>query len=122
MNYDGVSIVFNELEKIGFDLIVIDEANAYKNVTTKRWKVLAKLMKPTTRLWMLTGTPASQSPVDAFGIAKLVSPQNVPRTLTVWKDKVMHQLSRFKWIPKYDAKQKVFDALQPAIRFTKTSV
>jgi len=37
----------------------------------------------------------------------------------VWKDKVMHQLSRFKWIPKHDAKQKVFDALQPAIRFTK---
>ena len=68
---------------------------------------------------MLTGTPASQSPVDAFGIAKLVSPQNVPRTLTVWKDKVMHQLSRFRWIPKSDAKQKVFDALQPAIRFTK---
>ena len=68
---------------------------------------------------MLTGTPASQSPVDAFGIAKLVSPQNVPRTLTVWKDKVMHQLSRFRWIPKHDAKQKVFDALQPAIRFTK---
>lgn len=68
---------------------------------------------------MLTGTPASQSPVDAFGIAKLVSPQNVPRTMTVWKDKVMHQLSRFKWIPKHDAKQKVFDALQPAIRFTK---
>jgi SNF2 family DNA or RNA helicase len=119
INYDGVNIVFNELEKIGFDLIVIDGANAYKNVTTKRWKALAKLMKPTTRLWMLTGTPASQSPVDAFGIAKLVSPQNVPRTLTVWKDKVMTQLSRFRWIPKHDAKQKVFDALQPAIRFTK---
>ena len=119
INYDGVNIVFNELEKIGFDLIVVDEANAYKNVTTKRWKALAKLMKPTTRLWMLTGTPASQSPIDAFGIAKLVSPQNVPRTMTVWKDKVMHQLSRFKWIPKNDAKQKVFDALQPAIRFTK---
>ena len=68
---------------------------------------------------MLTGTPASQSPVDAFGLAKLVSPQNVPRTMSVWRDKVMHQLNRFKWVPKSDSKDKVFDALQPAIRFTK---
>lgn len=119
INYDGIGIVFDEIDKAGFDLIVIDEANAYKNVTTKRWKALAKLMKPTTRLWMLTGTPASQSPVDAFGLAKLVSPQRVPRTMTVWRDKVMHQLNRFKWVPKSDSKDKVYDALQPAIRFTK---
>jgi SNF2 family DNA or RNA helicase len=120
INYDGIGIVFNELDTVGFDLIVIDEANAYKNVTTKRWKALAKLMKPTTRLWMLTGTPASQSPIDAFGLAKLVSPQNVPRTMTVWRDKVMHQLNRFKWVPKSDSKDKVFNALQPAIRYTKS--
>ena len=120
INYDGVGIVFNELDMAGFDLIVIDEANAYKNVTTKRWKALAKLMKPTTRLWMLTGTPASQSPIDAFGLAKLVSPQNVPRTMTVWRDKVMHQINRFKWVPKSDSKDKVFSALQPAIRYTKS--
>ena len=120
INYDGVGIVFNELDMAGFDLIVIDEANAYKNVTTKRWKALVKLMKPTTRLWMLTGTPASQSPVDAFGLAKLVSPHRVPRTMSVWRDKVMHQLNRFKWVPKSDSKDKVFDALQPAIRFTKS--
>jgi len=119
INYDGIGIVFDELDKVGFDLIVIDEANAYKNTSTKRWKALAKLMKAHTRLWMLTGTPASQSPIDAFGLARLVSPQLVPRTLTVWKDKVMHQLSRFKWVPKSDAKTKVFAALQPAIRFTK---
>jgi len=120
INYDGVGIVFDELDKAGFDLIVIEESNAYKNVTTKRWKTLAKLMKPNTKLWMLTGTPASQSPIDAFGLAKLVSPHNVPRTMTVWRDKVMHQLNRFKWVPKSDSKIKVFDALQPAIRYTKS--
>jgi SNF2 family DNA or RNA helicase len=120
INYDGIGIVFDELDKAGFDLIVVDEANAYKNTSTKRWKALAKLMKAHTRLWMLTGTPASQSPVDAFGLAKLVSPQNIPRTMTVWRDKVMHQLTRFKWVPKSDAKTKVFAALQPAIRFTKS--
>jgi SNF2 family DNA or RNA helicase len=32
INYDGIGIVFNEIDAAGFDLIVIDEANAYKNV------------------------------------------------------------------------------------------
>jgi len=118
-NYDGVGILFDEIKAGGFDLIIVDEANAYKTVTTQRWKVLAHLIQPTTRLWMLTGTPASQSPEDAFGLARLVSPQKVPKYKTAWKDKVMYQVSKFRWIPRPSAKQIVFEALQPAIRFTK---
>jgi len=119
INYDGVSIVSDDICKLGFDLIVVDEANAYKTATTKRWKTLAKIMTPSTKLWMLTGTPASQSPLDAFGLARLVAPGNVPKYFTAWRDKVMHQVTRFKWVPKPHAKKEVFSALQPAIRFTK---
>lgn len=119
INYDGVGVVQNEIANAGFDLIVIDEANAYKTATTKRWKTLNKLLTPSTKLWMLTGTPASQSPLDAFGLAKLVAPGNVPKFFTAWRDKVMHQVSRFKYMPKPTARNDVFEALQPAIRFTK---
>lgn len=119
INYDGVNIVAEDIKKQGFDLIVIDEANAYKTVTTKRWKTLAKLITPSTRLWMLTGTPASQSPLDAYGLARLVSPGNVPKYFTAWRDKVMHQLTRFKYVPKPSAQSDVYRALQPAIRFEK---
>ena len=119
INFDGVGTVQEEIGKLGFDLIVIDEANAYKTVSTKRWKTLAKIITPTTRLWMLTGTPASQSPLDAFGLAKLINPGGVPKFFGAWRDKVMLPISRFKWVPKSDAKQQVFDALQPAIRFAK---
>jgi SNF2 family DNA or RNA helicase len=119
INYDGVGIVADEISKLGFDLIVVDEANAYKTVTTKRFKTLAKIMKPSTRLWMLTGTPASQSPLDAFGLAKLVNPGGVPKYFTAWRDKVMHQITRFKYTPKPTSRQDVYNALQPAIRFEK---
>lgn len=119
INYDGVAIVRDEIEKANFDLIVIDEANAYKTTSTARWKTLAKILKPHTRLWMMTGTPASQSPLDAFGLAKLVCPHRVPKLTAAWRDKVMHQISRFKWVPKKTAKTEIFKALQPAIRFAK---
>lgn len=119
INYDGVNIVQEDIANLGFDLIVVDEANAYKTATTKRWKVLNKLLMPSTKLWMLTGTPASQSPLDAFGLARLIAPGNVPKYFTAWRDKVMHQVTRFKYVPKPTAKNDVFQALQPAIRFTK---
>tara|TARA_R110000868_G_scaffold47556_2_gene155766 strand:+ start:211 stop:1773 length:1563 start_codon:yes stop_codon:yes gene_type:complete len=120
INYDGVGIVREDISKSGFDLIVVDEANAYKTATTQRWKTLAKLLAPSTRLWMLTGTPASQSPLDAFGLARLVSPAKVPRYFTSWRDQVMIPTTRFKWTPKNSSRQDVYTALQPAIRFTKS--
>jgi len=119
INYDGVSIVQDEIKKKEFDLIVIDEANAYKSTTTSRWKTLNKILQTHTRLWMLTGTPASQSPLDAFGLARLVSPDRVPKFKNAWRDKVMYQVARFKWLPRPSAKNDVHKALQPAIRFAK---
>lgn len=120
VNYDGLPMVLKALQKRGdVDLVIVDEANAYKNPQTKRWKVLNALLGPSTMLWMMTGTPAAQSPVDAFGLAKLVNPDGVPRFQTAWRDEVMRQLTRFKWAPKPDAHARVKLALQPAIRFTK---
>jgi len=119
INYDGINVIQEALQKSAFDLIIVDEANAYKSTSTKRWKTLAKLVTPHTWLWMMTGTPASQSPEDAFGLARLISPSRVPRFATAWRDHVMYQVTRFKWNPKTDSRTKVFNALQPAIRFTK---
>jgi SNF2 family DNA or RNA helicase len=119
INYDGVEIVQEEIANGGFDLVVIDEANAYKNVQTTRWKTLNRILKPDTWLWMLTGTPAAQSPVDAYGLAKLVSPLNVPKFYSAFKDMVMYKVSQFRWVNRPHADKVVFEALQPAIRFTK---
>lgn len=119
INYDGVGVVRDVIANGGFDLIVVDEANAYKSPSTTRWKTLAKILKPETRLWMLTGTPASQSPIDAYGLAKLVCPQRIPKFAMAWRDLVMHQVTKFKWIPKPNSRHEVFKALNPAIRFAK---
>lgn len=119
INYDGTHVVFNDLVAANYDLIIIDEANAYKSASTKRWKTLAKMIKPDTWLWMMTGTPAAQSPVDAFGLARLVSPMRVPKFTTAWRDRVMVAVSKFKWVPKHSATDEVYRALQPAIRYTK---
>jgi SNF2 family DNA or RNA helicase len=119
INYDGIEIVSEAIANGGFDLIIIDEANAYKTPTTQRWKVLNKLITPDTWLWMMTGTPAAQNPTDAYGLAKMCVPHRVPRFFGAFRDQTMINISKFKWMPRPNANQIVFDALQPAIRFTK---
>lgn len=119
INYDGLAIVYDEIEAGGFDLIIVDEATHYKNAQTDRWKTLNKLVKPDTWLWLMTGTPAAQGPTDAFGLAKLVNPQGVPRAFGAFRDQVMYKITQFKWLPKKTAKDTVHRALQPAIRYTK---
>jgi SNF2 family DNA or RNA helicase len=119
INYDGVNVVEKDIINAKFDLIIVDEANAYKTTSTKRWRTLARILTPDTYLWMMTGTPASQSPEDAFGLAKLVNPTGVPKYASAWKDAVMRQITRYKWVPKPESRDTVFKALQPAIRYEK---
>lgn len=119
-NYEGVELIARAINNDGrFDLIIADEGNHYANSQTDRWKALASIVHPQTYLWMMTGTPAAQSPVHAYGLAKLVNPSGVPRFQTAWRDKVMRKITKFKWAPQEDAKETVNEALQPAIRFTK---
>lgn len=119
INFDGVGIVKKEIMDGDFDLIVVDEASAYKNNKTERWKDLRDLTRVIKGLWMLTGTPAAQSPVDAYGLARLVNPTAVPLYVSHFKDQVMYKVSDFRWIPRPEAKHIVHKALQPAIRFEK---
>ena len=119
INYDGVEIVEENIRNGGFDLIIVDEATHYKNAQSKRWKCLNRIVDENTWLWMMTGTPAAQSPLDAYGIAKLVNPTAVPRFFGSFRDQVMVKITQFKWAPKETATDTVFNVLQPAIRYTK---
>lgn len=94
--------------------------NAYKNPQTNRWKVLKRIVDTTkAKLWMLTGTPAAQSPLDAYGLAKLVNPEGCPKYFGQFRDMTMVKVTQFKWVPRPQAEGIVHKVLQPAIRFER---
>jgi SNF2 family DNA or RNA helicase len=120
INFDGVATALDAIMAGGFDLIVVDEASAYKNAQTNRWKILNRIVKETSpRVWMLTGTPAAQSPLDAYGLARLLETPKCPKYFGPFRDSVMRPISKFKWAPKPHANAVVHEMLQPAIRFEK---
>jgi hypothetical protein len=120
INFDGLAIVKDQIIAEGFDLIVIDEANAYKNAQTNRWKTIKQIVNALNpRIWMLTGTPAAQSPLDAYGLAKLADGPNCPKFYGQYREQVMMKVTQFKWVPKPHSQDVVHSILQPAIRFEK---
>ena len=129
INTDGIKIIKDELAvRKDIDLVVIDELALFRNSTAERWKaadeICNKQLGGSRRVWGLTGSPTPNSPTDAFGQIKLVTPGNplCPKYFGRFKDQVMIQLTQFKWVPKKDAAETVSRIMQPAIRFALDDV
>ena len=117
INHDGFTNMQDKLT--GFDVVIYDEATALKSASSQRYKMFAKWMeKHQPWLWLLTGTPISQTPADAWTLARLVQSPTVPKSFTTFKDLVMQKVSTFRWIPRADALETCKKVLQPSIRFS----
>lgn len=120
INYEGLDIILGELrQRTDINLMVVDEAAAYRNGQTNRYATLLKAIQPKQRLWLLTGTPCPNAPTDAWALAKLVDRTKVPTYFTTWKRETMQQVSTYKWVPRVGSHSRVFEVLQPAVRFRK---
>lgn len=124
INHDGVKVITEELAQREWGAIIVDEASAYSNPGTDRWKAMNRIVnKPNrtgglTRMWAITGSPTPDAPTDAFGIAKLTTPWTVPRSARRFQMMTMTQLSQFRWVARPDANDVVNAALKPSVRFT----
>lgn len=117
INHDGFGIVRSELDDI--DVVIYDEATALKTPSSQRFKQFFVWMNTRDRwLWMLTGTPISQSPVDAWTLARLVGNASVSKSFSSFKDLVMAKVSTFRWVARPEAIAICKQVLQPSIRYS----
>ena len=124
INHDGVAVILDDLSKRrDITHVIVDEvAQVARNQKTERWRVLNTLInsKDTMRAaWGLTGTPTPNAPTDAYAQAKLITPETAPPYFSRFRDQVMYQAGMYAWLPRADANERVFNLLQPAIRFTR---
>lgn len=121
INHDGLKVIQKELAKrTDIDLWIYDEASALRNSRSDRHKVFVNLLTPTSRLWMLTGTPCPKDPTDVWGLAKILGNPDIPRYFTAFRHQLMHQITPYKWVPKEGAFEAAYAALKPSIRFRKS--
>jgi SNF2 family DNA or RNA helicase len=123
-NHHGAKILEPELRKRGdITLVVVDEiSQCARNARTDIWKALNAIVnchdKP-RMCWGLTATPTPNEPTDAWAQARLVTPETVPKYFTRFRDRVMKQIGTYQWIPREGAIDMVYEALSPAIRFSR---
>lgn len=120
INHDGLAIIADEVRKrMDIDMVIVDEASAYRNSQTNRFKVLTTTLRADQRLVLMTGTPCPNAPTDAWALARIVNPGKVPRYFGQFQRMTMMQVSQYKWIPKPEAYTIAFEAMHPAIRHRK---
>jgi SNF2 family DNA or RNA helicase len=120
INHEGVEVLHAELwGRPDINGIIVDELASYRNSKSKRWKSLEPLVKRSEYSWGLTGTPTPNAATDAFGQARLLTPESAGFSFKAYRDKVQRQVGTFKWVDRPEATSIVHDTLQPAVRFTR---
>lgn len=129
INHDGTKVAgmvdaINARDDI--DLIIIDElSQAARTASSDRWKSYAKIVRKDLGdgrqrlVWGLTGTPIPSNPTDAWAQCRLIVPDKVPPYFNSFKGMVMRQVGQFSWVPRPEAQEIVFEAMQPSIRFSR---
>lgn len=97
-------------------LLIIDEADGYKDHTTFRWWCFHKAFADRPFLWELTGTPTSQRPTDAYGLAKLIN-NCFGKSFQSFQLESMIKVSLYKWVPQKDGYDKARRLLVPSVRY-----
>jgi SNF2 family DNA or RNA helicase len=119
INHDGVKILCSELKKWKPDLVIVDEATAFKTHTTERWKMLNEITIKAPYVWLLTGTPFPQSPTDIYGQMRLIQPDVAGKSFNRFRDKLMIQVSAWKWVPRENCERIIMAMITPVIRFKR---
>lgn len=105
-------------DRADIDLVIVDEASAYKDGQTQRSRILRAAIGQKPFIWLLSGTPTPNAPTDAWSLAKIVG--GLPgESFTSFRGRTMLQVSPFKWIPRATAVDTVRKTLTPAVRFSR---
>jgi SNF2 family DNA or RNA helicase len=127
INTDGIKTIKNELaDRPDINLVIVDESALYRNSGTDRWKALNEIVNKQAprRVWALTGSPTPNEPTDAWAQCRVVVPtsMSVPKYYNKFRDRVMRQVSQFKWVARDGSADMVKEIMQPAIRYALDDV
>lgn len=99
------------------DLVIIDEASAYKDGTTLRTRILRQVIGNKPYIWLASGTPTPNAPTDAYSLGRIAG--TTTESFQSFRGKTMAQMSPFKWVPRATSADTVRKVLTPAVRFSR---
>lgn len=106
------------IEREDIDLVIADEFTYYKEWSSMRTKIMAQLAVVKPYLFLLSGTPTANSPMDAYAPARILGSIK-DESERSFRGRVMKQVSTFKFLPLASASDTIRKVLFPAVRFAR---
>jgi len=126
INHDGCKLLEKELIKIVSEhrcFIAHDESDCLTNAQSAMWKSFYNVAKKAKYVVCATATPVGEKrPTDAWALARIVCPDNVPKWFSEYRRQTMYQQTQFKWNPLPNANAIVHKTLQPSFCVRKADV
>jgi SNF2 family DNA or RNA helicase len=122
VNHDGVKskeLLDALCARDDIDVVLIDELAVARTAGTERFRAFNRLVHDRAYVWGFTGTPTPNAPTDAWAQCRLITPHTVPKFFGQFRDSVMRQFGPYKWLPKPNAIEQVYEVMRPAIRFSR---
>ena len=97
-----------------FETLIIDESSMFKNVSSKRFKMLRFRVKHFSRRYILTGTPTPNKLLELWSqIFILDGGKRLGSSFTRYKERYFYPVDRwgYKWEPRPKAKVEIFAAI-----------
>jgi SNF2-related domain/Helicase conserved C-terminal domain len=101
-----------------FDVVIFDEAATYREHTTRMSAAARDISAHAAYVWLMTGTPTPNGPLDAYGLKKLCHPHH-RLSYTTWRDTVTEPDGPFRRRPRPNAVEEVDALLHPSIRISQ---
>jgi hypothetical protein len=101
-----------------FDIIIFDEATTYRETGTETFKCAMSLSKQASFVYLLTGTPTPNGPLDAYGLKRLAHP-TYKLSFKTWRDMTTRADGPFRRVALPEAAALVDELLQPSIRIVQ---
>jgi SNF2 family DNA or RNA helicase len=120
INPDGLEwlMLGDRAKKLGCDVLVVDESDAFKHARTLRSKLLKYLIPTMRRRYILTGTPATNGLLDLHGQILILDQGNaLGKFIGHYKQAYFDQsgFGGYTWTPKVGAADAIYEKLRPMV-------
>lgn len=121
MNYESFKILKNEIAKMNFECMIVDESSAMKNMTAKITSEILSMIDIIPRRYVLSGTPNPNSNLELFPQMKFVLPDLFGSSFYGWQATYFHQdmTDPHKWYQTQEDKERLFSRLSEGSVFLK---
>jgi SNF2 family DNA or RNA helicase len=100
INFEGFKVSYKDIEKANFEMLITDESSKIKDHTSQISKAIRKLAKKMRYVYLLSGTPAPNTPLEYFPQIDAIATGLLGKNFYEFRNRYFKPVdpNRWKWV------------------------